>query len=207
MTFHEVLEKYPDYLENSQPAISNNVELNFKTESDFNEVYINHLEKFIGKSDWLTQMYAYDLKDEGDKKDYHYEKHYNTNAGNYLKLGEWGQKLKCRSYRATSELENWFKECSGGKYKRHLIYADKSILKLSQGSVDAMRILKDAENVANRGKTELRMPDELAEQIAVDGICHPMGFSRYEVKVMKLISASQFLPKDFRQMKIIMKLY
>lgn len=207
MTFHEVLKKYPDYLENYQPEITNNVELNFKKESDFNEMYINHLEKFIGKSDWLTQMYAYDLKDEGDKKDYHYTKHYNTNAGNYLKYGEWGQKLKCRSYCATDELETWFKECSEEEYKRHLIYADKSILKLSQGSVDAMRILKDAENVANRGKNELRMPQELAEQIAVDGICHPMGFSRFEVKVMKLISTSQFLPKDFRQMKILMSFY
>ncbi|MEO1559870.1 MAG: hypothetical protein AAFS12_09635, partial [Cyanobacteria bacterium J06632_19] len=207
MTFHEVLKKYPDYLENYQPEISNDVELNFKKESDFNEMYINHLEKFIGKSDWLTQMYAYDLKDEGDNKDYHYTKHYNTNAGNYLKYGEWGQKLKCRSYRATEELETWFKECSEGEYKRHLIYADKSILKLSQGSLDAIRILKDAENVANRGKNELRMPQELAEQIAVDGICHPMGFSRFEVKVMKLISTSQFLPKDFRQMKILSSFY
>ena len=207
MTFHEVLKKYPDYLENYQPDITNNVELNFKSESDFNEMYIEHLEKFIGKSDWLTQMYAYDLKDEGDNKDYHYTKHYNTNAGNYLKYGEWGEKLKCRSYRATDELQSWFKECSEGEYKRHLIYADKSILKLSQGSVDAIRILKDAENVANRGKNELRMPQELAEQIAVDGICHPMGFSRCEIKVMKLISPSQFLPKDFRQMKILMSFY
>ena len=207
MTFHEVLEKYPDYLEHYQPEISNDIELSFKKESDFNKMYIEHLEKFIGKSDWLTQMYAYDLKDEGDDKDYHYTKHYNTNAGNYLKYGEWGEKLKCRSYRATDELQSWFKECCEEEYKRHLIYADKSILKLSQGSVDATRILKDAENVANRGKNELRMPQELAEQIAVEGICHPMGFSRYEIKVMKLISSSQFLCKDFRQMKLLGSFY
>ena len=207
MTFHQVLKKYPDYLENFQPEIINNGELNFTSESDFNDFYIEHLEKFIGKSDWLTKMYAYDLKDEGTPKNYHYDKHYNTNAGNYLKEGEWGNKLKCRSYRATEELQNWFKECCKGEYTRHFIYADKSILKLSQGSIDAMRILKDSENVANRNKTELRMPSDLAEKIAIDGICHPMGFSKYEVKVMKLISTSQFLTKDFRQMKLLMSFY
>lgn len=205
MTFHQVLEKYPDYLEHYQADITNNRELNFKDAGDFNSEYIEHLEKFIGKSDWLSQMYAYDLKDEDNE--FHYQKHYNTNAGNYNKSGNFGDSFKCRSYRKTDELVTWFKECSEGEYKRHLIYADKSILKLSQGSVDTMRILKDAEDVANKGKSLIKMPSELAEKIAVDGICHPMGFSRFEVKTMKLISPSQFLCKDIRQFKILMSFY
>lgn len=205
MTFHQVLKKYPDYLEHYQPNITNNKKLAFEDAGDFNQQYIEHLEKFIGKSDWLSQMYAYDLKDEDN--DFHYQKHYNTNAGNYNKSGKFGDSFKCRSYRKTDELVTWFKECSEGEYKRHLIYADKSILKLSQGSLDTMRILKDAEDVANKGKTLIKMPSELAEKIAVDGICHPMGFSRFEVKTMKLISPSQFLCKDIRQFKILMGFY
>lgn len=205
MTFHEVLAKYPDYLEHYQPDIKNDVILSFKKEGDFNDMYIKHLESFIGKSDWLTQMYSYALKDENGE--FHYEKHYNTNAGNYVKSGKHGDTFKCRSYRKTPELISWFKECCETNYTRHLIYADKSIVKLSQGSVDAIRILKDAEDVANRGKSLVKMPSELANQIAVTGICHPMGFSRHEVKVLKLISPSQFLTKDFRQLKILTALY
>ena len=210
MTFHEVLKKYPDYLEHYQPNISNNIELNFTSPSDFNQMYIEHLEKFIGKSDWLTQMYAYDLKDEknSEKNEYfHYQKHYNTNAGNYVKEGLFGNTFKCRSYRQTDELTTWFKECCEGKYTRHLIYADKAIVKLSQGSQDSIRILKDAEDVANKGKKLIKMPQELAEQIAVEGICHPMGFSKYEIKLLKLISPSQFLCKDIRQFKILLSFY
>lgn len=205
MTFHEVLAKYPDYLEYYQPDIKNDVTLLFKNAGDFNKMYIEHLEKFIGKSDWLTQIYAYDLKDEEGY--FHYDKHYNTNAGNYVKSGKHGDTFKCRSYQKTSELISWFKESCESDYKRHLIYADKSIIKLSQGSVDAIRILKDAEDVANRGKSLVKMPSDLAAQIAVTGICHPMGFSRHEVKILKLISPSQFLTKDFRQMKILNALY
>lgn len=205
MTFHKVLKKYPDYLEHYQPNISNDKVLNFSDAGDFNAEYICHLEQFIGKSDWLSQMYAYDLKDEDN--DFHYQKHYNTNAGNYNKTGKFGDSFKCRSYRKTDELVAWFKECSEKEYKRHLIYADKSILKLSQGSVDTMRILKDAEDVANKGKSLIKMPSELAEKIAVDGICHPMGFSRFEVKTLKLISPSQFLCKDTRQFKILLSFY
>lgn len=205
MTFHKVLEKYPDYLEHYQPNIKNDKKFEFKDAGDFNQEYIEHLEKFIGKSDWLSQMFAYDLKDEDN--DFHYQKHYNTNAGNYNKSGKFGDSFKCRSYRKTDELVAWFKECSEREYKRHLIYADKSILKLSQGSVDTMRILKDAEDVANKGKKLIKMPLELAEKIAVDGMCHPMGFSRFEVKTLKLISPSQFLCKDIRQFKILMGFY
>ena len=205
MTFHEVLSMYPDYLENYQPDISNNLEFKFKSESDFNKLYIEHLEKFIGKSDWLTRMYAYDLKDEDG--DYHYQKHHNTNAGNYVKEGDFGLKFKCRSYRETKELKLWFKECCESDYKRHLIYADKSIIKLSQGSLDAIRILKDAEDVANKGKKIIKMPSELAKQIAANGLCHPMGFGMFEVKLMKLISPSQFLCKDMRQFKILLSFY
>ena len=205
MTFHEVLSMYPDYLENYQPNISNNVEFKFKSESDFNKQYIDHLEKFIGKSDWLTRMYAYDLKDEDG--DYHYKKHHNTNAGNYVKEGDFGIKFKCRSYRETKELKLWFKECCESNYKRHLIYADKSIIKLSQGSLDAIRILKDAEDVAHKGKKIIKMPPGLAKQIAVNGLCHPMGFGKFEVKLMKLISPSQFLCKDMRQFKILLSFY
>lgn len=205
MTFHEVLAKYPDYLEHYQPEIKNDVTLSFKKPGDFNKMYIEHLEKFIGKSDWLTRMYEYDLKDEDGE--FHYNKHYNTNAGNYVKSGKHGDTFKCRSYRKTPELISWFKESCESDYKRHLIYADKSIIKLSQGSVDAMRILKDAEEVANRDKRLVKMPVDLAAQIAVTGICHPMGFSRHEIKVLKLISPSQFLPKDFRQSKILNALY
>ncbi len=210
MSFHEVLAKYPHYLELYEPSITNDVVLNFNDAGDFNKLYMEHLEKFIGKRDWLTQMYAYDLKDETDKDGnnyFNYQKHYNTNAGNYVKHGEFGDSFKCRSYRKTDELVSWFKECCEGEYNRHLIYADKSVIKLSQGSLDAIRILKDAEDVANRGKNLIKMPQELGEQIAVDGICHPMGFSRYEVKTLKLISISQFLCKDFRQMKILMSFY
>lgn len=210
MTFHEVLAKYPNYLTNYEASITNNVELNFTSEDAFSDKYIEHLENFIGKSDWLTQMYAYDLKDEKDSqgnKHYHYDKHLNTNAGNYVKMGEDIASFKARSYRKTPELLNWFSEVTSDNYKEHLIYSDKSIIKLAQGSEDVIRIVKDAENVANLGKKSLKMPDDLAHQIVSEGLCHPMGFSKSEVKVMKLISPSQFLCQDDRQFRILNSFY
>lgn len=206
-TFLELLKANPNYLIEYDDTITNNFTLSkpFNSDGAFNQIFIDHLESFLGKSDWLTRMYGYDLKSE--KGSYTYNSHYNTGAGNYVKSGDWGDTFKCRSYQELPELTEWFKAACEGNYKTHLIYCEKEVIKLSQGSIDAIRILKDAGDVANNNKRRIMMPAELAVQIAADGIAHPMGFSKNGVKLLKLISPSQFMCQDEQQYKILSNAY
>ncbi len=206
-TFLELLKANPNYLIEYDDSITNNFTLSkpFNSDGAFNQIFIDHLESFLGKSDWLTRMYKYDLKSE--KGSYTYNCHSNTGAGNYVKSGEWGDTFKCRSYQELPELIEWFKEACKGNYKTHLIYCEKEVIKLSQGSIDAIKILKDAGDVANNNKRRILMPAELAVQIAADGICHPMGFSKNGVKLLKLISPSQFMCQDEQQYKLLSNAY
>ena len=167
----------------------------------FNNFYKRHLEAFLGKTDWLVDMFDYELKDE--KNRLIFTKYANTGAGNYLKAGEWGESFKCRSYQAIPELIEWFKESCNGNYERHVITIDREIIKLSQGSVDAIRILQDADAVWNNEKFRLGIPEDTAEQIYMDGMSHPMGFSKEKFKLMKLVNPSQFVCEDTRQYKAL----
>ena len=205
MTFKEVLVKYPDYLTNYETNISNNRDCNFTNENDFNKDFKNHLKSFFGKTDWLTDMFDYALK--GESNEFHYSKHYNTGAGNYLKAGNHEDVLKMRSYRSNNALKDWFKETTDGEYRNHVITVDREILKLSSGTLDAKNILKSASEVFYKNKFDTRMSMQMAELIVTDGICHPMGFSKDVVKIPKLISPSQFLCQDFRQYKILASFY
>lgn len=212
--FKDILKTNPEYLLKFDPSIVNNFDKNWMPENEksFNDIFVNHLEEFIGRSDWLTQMYKYELKDEKDDskvKHYIYNKHYNTGAGNYVKCGSWGNKQKTRSYQSFPKFTEWYKSVCEGEYTKHLIYVEKEVIKLSQGSEDALRILKDADNLANRQppKKSVKMTYELAVEIAQEGVAHPMGFSKESVKLMKLISPSQFNCQDVEQFKVLNRLY
>lgn len=212
--FRDILKRNPEYLIKFDPSITNDFDKNWMPENEksFNNIFIQHIEEFIGGSDWLTRMYKYELKDEKNSngvKHYTYSKHYNTGAGNYVKSGTWGDKQKTRSYQNFSKLTEWYKSVCEVEYKEHIIYVEKEVVKLSQGSEDALRILKDADNLANRQppKKSVKMTHELAIEIAQEGIAHPMGFSKESVKLMKLISPSQFNCQDVEQFKVLNRLY
>ncbi|MUG99791.1 hypothetical protein F7734_48970 [Scytonema sp. UIC 10036] len=199
-TLREILAKNPKYLIEYEPNFSHN-ELNDwtpKKAGDFNTIYKEHLKKFLGKTDWLIDMYDYDLKDEKTdtgEENFIFNELLNTNGANYIKQGFGTKKMKARSYRSNEFLIKWYNDICNDKYDRHLIIVDENVVKLADGSEDALRILKDAEKVSNQGKRNvIKMTSELAEEITSYGILHPMGWSKKEIKLMKLISTSQFLP-------------
>jgi len=206
-TFEEILTKYPNYLCEYEPSIANDFDNSWNAthENDFNDIYLNHLKAFLGKSDWLVEMFGYALKDE--KGQFDFTSYYNTGAGNYVKSSDWGDKQKTRSYQAFPAFTDWFKYICDNEYTQHLIYVERELLQLASGSEDAMRIVKDADDVFHRNKKIVKMTPELAETIAESGICHPMGFSKNIIKLMKLISPSQFMCQDKEQFQVLDRLY
>jgi hypothetical protein len=212
MTFKEVLEKYPNYLIEYTPEIENDFDesITFSKSTDFQAIYINHLKSFLGKSDWLVDMYGYELKDEKDAfkvEFFDFNTYYNTGAGNYIKEGDWGSKQKTRSYQSFPELTEWYKSVCSGEYTSHFIYVERELLQLSSGSEDAMRIIKDANDVHFRDKRVVKMSKELAKNIVKEGIIHPMGNAKNIVKLMKLISPSQLSYQNKEQFKTVDSFY
>lgn len=232
LKFKNLIRSNPKYLTTYDATIKNPLPLNqvFKeftynqkkqkyeaNESGFSNWYIQHLESFISKSDWLTQMYSYDFKKEVEK--IIFDNYYNSGAGNYCK--EWsaynnekfslqvegGSKLKCRSYQESSHLTKWFKDNVGSEYKEHYLYVEKEILKLSQGSQDAIHIIRNVQKVGLDNKFAIGFEPELAERILDGGIAHPMGMSKHKIKLMKLISPSQFTCYTSEQKKEVARIY
>ncbi|NER46979.1 MAG: hypothetical protein F6J92_09815, partial [Symploca sp. SIO1A3] len=177
-TFHKLLEKYPNYLTEYTDKISNNFSKDWqvKHEFDFNDIFKQHAKKFLGKSDWLVEMFDYALKDE--KNEFNFKTYSNTGAGNYVKSGDWGDKQKTRSYHAFSKMTEWFKSVCCDDYTEHFIYVEKELMKLASGSQDAIYIIKDAEDKHYNKKNPIKMTSELAESICEYGVCHPMGFGK-----------------------------
>jgi hypothetical protein len=219
LTFKEIITKYPNYLTEYESSITNNFPKEWKPthENDFNKIYLEHLQAFIEKSDWLVEMFDYALKGEKNPKTdekteyFTFDTYYNTGAGNYVKKGFWGNKQKTRSYQVipklSEHLTDWFKTICEKEYKQHFIYVERELLQLASGSEDAMRIVKDADDVHHRNKKIVKMTPELAETIAESGISHPMGISKNIVKLMKLISPSQFMCQDKEQFQVLDRLY
>jgi hypothetical protein len=207
LTFKEILAKYPNYLSKYESSISNEFDNSWNAthESDFNDIYINHLKAFLGKSDWLVELFGYALKDEKGRFDF--TNYCNTGAGNYVKSADWGDKQKTRSYQSFPALTDWFKLVCDNEYTQHFIYVERELLQLASGSEDAMRIVKDADNVFHRSKRIVKMTSDLAQTISESGICHPMGFSKNIIKLMKLISPSQFMCQDKEQFQVLDRLY
>ena len=212
-TLEEILSKNPRYLIEFDGSINNTEDItNYLVElldskpntKGFNGFYKDNLKRFLQKEDWLMELFDYELKDEQNRLIFH--SYYNTGAGNYVKEGDWGESFKCRSYQEVPELVEWFKESCGGEYKEHIIFLDREIIKLSQGSIDATRIVQDASSVHFDEKFKLGMLEDTAFQICDEGISHPMGFAKDKFKLMKLISASQFVCEDVRQYKAIASL-
>ncbi len=210
-TLHEIIAKNPRYLIEFDESIINSLKpedvlslmvKNKPNTKGFNEFYKDNLKRFLGKTDWLIEMFDYELKDEENQLTFN--NYYNTGAGNYIKKGEWGETFKCRSYQAVPELVEWYKKACAGKYSEHFISMDREIVKLSQGSLDAIHILQDADTVANDEKFRLGMLEDTAEQISLEGICHPMGFAVEKFKLMKLISPSQFNCENLQQYKALL---
>ena len=213
VTLKEILAKNPEYIIKFDEGIQNPQKLESvlseivdgkANTKGFNQFYKKHLKAFLGKNDWLVEMFDYELKDE--KNRLAFDQYLNTGAGNYVKKGGWGETFKCRSYQAIPELVEWFKQCCDSNYQKHIIFLDREIIKLSQGSLDAIRIIQDADAVCNEGKFRLGIPEDTAEQITIEGVSHPMGFAKDKFKLMKLISPSQFIYEDITQYKAVASL-
>lgn len=206
-TFKELLAENPNYLVEYDPTITNYFDKNWipENEGSFNDIYIEHLQKFLGKTDWLIDLFKYDLKDE--KGQYKFDQYTNTNAGNYCKIGDFGIKQKTRSYRSFPAFTEWYKTSCSEEYTSHIIYVERELLQLSSGSEDALRILKDANDLINLDRSSVKMTRKLAESILENGLVHPMGHSKNTIKLMKLVSPSQFYYQDKEQFGILDRLY
>jgi hypothetical protein len=119
---------------------------------------------------------------------------YNTNSGNYVKcldgqslmidgadydFAEGVGTLKARSFQDKDKsLVNWYINAIK-KYEQPHIYQEESLIKLGDGNRIAIGYLQSG-----------------SERIA-----HPMGFSKPTFKIMKLITRSQFVFKNEKQLR------
>ncbi|AFZ38407.1 hypothetical protein Sta7437_4987 (plasmid) [Stanieria cyanosphaera PCC 7437] len=204
LKFKDIIENNPDYLLDYQPAIESRLA---KTEinQDWVEAnFIQHLHDFydVGKSHVPSNRYGYELKDElfkdnlgNDVKTTLFTEFYNTGSGNYCKgldgqhilidgteydFSEEFKKVKARSFKGSdSNLLNWYLDCLKNGYREPVIYSENQIIKFGEGNREAIKFLESG----------------------IDRLAHPMGFSRKVFKIMKLITRSQFLFQNEKQLR------
>ena len=204
LKFQEVLQANPEYLIDYQPEINSNLS---KLEVDRQWVegnFIPHLYDFYGvdRSHIPCNRYGYELKDETfkdrsgqDVTTTLFTEFYNTGSGNYCK-GIDGQhiwidgteynfanqfkKVKARSFKGNDRhLLNWYIDCLKNGYREPVIYSENQIIKFGEGNREAIKFLESG----------------------IDKIAHPMGFSKKVFKIMKLITRSQFLFQNEKQLR------
>ena len=206
MKFKDILIQNPDYVLNYKPSIINNIFTNENVNQKWiDENFTNEMLDFYGidKSHIPGNKFDYELKDEifTDKKgnniksviftDFH-----NTGAGNYSKgMNGTGiliegndydfydfKQVKARSFKGKNkELVKWYVEALENGYSQPYIYKEKQVIKFGDGNRIAIKFLE--------------------EDPSIDELAHPMGFSKEVYKIMKLITRSQFLFKNEKQLK------
>lgn len=195
LKFKEILKSNPEYLFNYDESITSGLLDETVNQKWIDDNFKQHLAEFyqLEITHPLVNLFNYELKTEKftDKSGQEIEttlftKYYNTNAGNYVKGLSEGSLLieeteydfnsqeshiKARSFRGDNQdLLNWYTS-SLQKYESPLIYSETEVIKFGDGNQLAIKFLEEG----------------------INEVCHPMGFSKQNYKMMKLISRSQFL--------------
>jgi hypothetical protein len=204
LKFKEILTKNPDYLIDYQPSIESNLSMIDANQEWINNNFIKHLHNFynVDYNHIPTNRYGYELKDEifkdeteTDVKTTIFTEFYNTGSGNYCK-GVDGQqilidgteydftdefkKVKARSFKGNdNNLLAWYVDCIKNGYREPVIYSENQIIKFGDGNKEAIKFLESG----------------------IEKIAHPMGFTKQIYKIMKLITRSQFLFQNEKQLR------
>jgi len=202
-TFHQILEENPWYVADFDPAVKSGL-----TYESFNQEWIDssfraHMGRFYGVEDsYLLDLYGYELKKEAFKdsqgqtvKTLVFTEFVNHGSGSYSK-GVDGTRLfvegeehefrqvhpeiKARSFYGKDKgLVDWYIDTLKNGYKTPFLYTENQIIKFSDGNKKAIYCyLKKA-----------------------DTISHPMGTGMTTYKLMKIISRSQFLFMNKKQLR------
>lgn len=205
-TFRELIKENSYYLVDFDSSIESKLR-----DEDFNQSWIdkefrNHLYKFFGtdKNHAPSNLYGFELKTENFdteqgliKDTVLFTEFVNHGSGSYSKgladcriLIEGHEyniaepsysKVKARSFKGSdANLLNWYIDVLKNGYKEPYIYQENQIIKFADGNQLAIRILKDSD---------------------VHQIAHPMGFSKSNYKLMKIITRSQFLFNNEKQLR------
>ena len=204
-TFKEILARNPNYLIDFDPEIKNDF-FNYKNANQdwIDRNFKNELARFYDVDRDYTPIAKFDfeLKDETFKdnsgneiKSTIFTDFYNSGSGNYSK-GMNGchilidgteydffdfKKVKARSFKGeNSELIEWYLKALKNGYKQPYIYSELQIIKFGEGNKIAIKYLESNPEISK--------------------ISHPMGFTRMTYKLMKLITRSQFLFKNEKQL-------
>jgi hypothetical protein len=203
-TFKQILLDNPDYLLDFSPEIKNDFDVINANQSWINDNFINHLHNFYGVDNTHipSNRYDYELKlesfqdSQGLKHETtFYSEFINSGSGNYCKglngsfilldgseynFNDNHKKVKARSFKGNDDsLLNWYIDCLKNEYKEPVIYHENQIIKFGEANRLAIQLL-------NSG---------------IDEIAHPVGFSKHIFKLMKLITRSQFLFKNEKQLR------
>ncbi len=204
LKFKEILTENPDYLIDYQPSIKSNLSKVNANQEWIDNNFIQHLHNFyeVNFNHIPINRYVYELKEEIFKDEIKsnikttiYTEFYNTGSGNYCK-GINGQqiwidgteynftdefkKVKARSFKGNdNNLLNWYIDCLKNGYQEPVIYSENQIIKFGDGNKEAIKFLESG----------------------IEKIAHPMGFTKKVFKIMKLITRSQFLFQNEKQLR------
>ena len=204
-TFKEILAENPNYLTDFDPTIANDffnydnanqdwIDQHFKDElARFYSVDVNYPP--IAKFDFELKDETFCDHNGQEIRSTIFTDFYNTGSGNYSK-GMNGshilidgseydffdfKKVKARSFKGeNSELLEWYLKALKNGYKQPYIYSERQIIKFGEGNKIAIKYLESNPEISE--------------------ISHPMGFTRMTYKLMKLITRSQFLFKNEKQL-------
>lgn len=204
LKFKKILADNPDYLIDYLPSIESNLSVVNANQEWIDRNFIQHLYNFydVDTNHIPTSRYCYELKEEVfkdktglDVKTAIFTEFYNTGAGNYCK-GVNGQqilidgteydfldefkKVKARSFKGNdSNLLAWYIDCIKNGYREPVIYSENQIIKFGDGNREAIKFLESG----------------------LEKIAHPMGFTKTVFKIMKLVTRSQFLFQNEKQLR------
>ena len=204
-TFKEILAENPNYLTDFDPTIANDffnydnanqdwIDRHFKDElARFYSVDVNYPP--IAKFDFELKDETFCDRDGQKIRSTIFTDFYNTGSGNYSK-GMNGshilidgteydffdfKKVKARSFKGeNNELLAWYIDALENGYQQPYIYSERQIIKFGEANKIAIKFLES--------------------DPSIEEISHPMGFTRMTYKLMKLITRSQFLFQNEKQL-------
>ncbi len=204
LKFTDVLKQNPWYLVDFEPAIKSNLNQEIFNQKWINDEFRQHLYDFysVDKNHIPSNLYDFELKEEKfidesgqEIKTTLFTSFYNTGSGNYSK-GMHGQHLlidgtehtffdqyrpvKARSFKGKNkDLLKWYISSLENGYEAPRIDSEDEVIKFGDGNILAIKFLESG----------------------IDEIAHPMGFSTKKYKLMKLITRSQFLFLNEKQLR------
>lgn len=203
LKFKDLITNNPDYLLDFDPNLKSNFDLKHANQEWIDRHFKEHLFDFydIDHNHIPANRFNFELKDEKftdrngiEVKTTLFTEFANTGSGNYAKgLGncilwiegydykfdEQFKKVKARSFKGNDRsLLNWYINCLENEYTQPFIYHESQIIKFGEANKIAIQFLESG----------------------IEEITHPTGFSKETFKIMKLVTRSQFLFQNEKQL-------